>query len=122
MVVHDTPFLRIQQRLACGDLITASLDIEHWLSLQPNDAGALTTCAHLLRLSGRYQDAIAMLDRWLAAAPHFAPALVEMARLARIQGQLKRAHEWWEQAWRIEPEAGDWMAEWVELLLMAMNS
>jgi tetratricopeptide (TPR) repeat protein len=98
MVVHDTPFLRIQQRLACGDLITASQEIEHWLSLQPYDAGALTTCAHLLRLRWRYQDAAAMLDRSLAAAPHFVPALIEMGRLARIQGQLKRAHELWEQA------------------------
>jgi tetratricopeptide (TPR) repeat protein len=121
MAVHDTPFLRIQQRLACGDLITASQEIEHWLSLQPHDAGALTTCAHLLRLRGHYQDAAAMLGRSLAVAPRFAPALVEMARLARIQGQLKRAHELWEQAWRIEPEAGDWMGEWVELLQHLQN-
>ncbi|SOE74759.1 hypothetical protein SAMN05446635_5465 [Burkholderia sp. OK233] len=89
MVVHDTSFLRIQQRLACGDLIVASQEIELRLSLQPHDAGALTTCAHLLRLRRRYQDAVAALDRALAAMPNFVPALVEMARLARIQGQLK---------------------------------
>ena len=116
MIVLDTLFSRIQQRLAQGDLIAAAQEIAEWMDLQPEDAGALTACAHLLRLRGRYADAAAMLDRSLAVAPNFVPSLVEAARIARHAGQLDRALNWYEQAHRIAPDAVDWRGEWVELL------
>ena len=61
------------------------------MKLQPGDAGALTAHAFLLRLRGRYQDAVAVLERSLAIAPGFAPSLIEMARLARHEGLPERA-------------------------------
>lgn len=58
-----TPFLRIKQRLERGDLVHAAQEIDAWLALQPQDAGALTARAHLLRLCGRYDEALATLER-----------------------------------------------------------
>ena len=116
MIVLDTLFSRIQQRLVQGDLITAAQEIAEWMDLQPEDAGALTACVHLLRLRGCYADAAAMLDRSLVVAPNFVPSLVEAARIARHAGQLDRALKWYEQAHRIAPDAVDWRGEWIELL------
>ena len=117
MRAPSTPFLRIQRRLEQGDLVSAAREIDAWMTLQPPDAGALTACAHLLRLRGRYDEARAALERSLIIAPEFAPTLVEMARLAYREGQLQQAHEWYERAFRAAPDATVWLDAWIELLL-----
>ena len=120
--VPETPFSRIQRRLVRGDLITASREITAWMELQPGDAGALTAHAFLLRLRGRYQDAVAELERSLALAPGFAPSLIEMARLARRDGLSERACAWYEEAHRNAPDETEWFEEWGELLMQLGRS
>ena len=120
--VSETPFSRIQRRLVRGDLITASREITAWMKLQPGDAGALTAHAFLLRLRGRYQDAVAALERSLAIAPGFAPSLIEMARLARHDGSPERACAWYEEAHRKVPDETEWFEEWGELLMQLGRS
>ncbi|MFM0597850.1 tetratricopeptide repeat protein [Paraburkholderia dilworthii] len=84
--------------------------------MQPEDAGALTAHACLLRLRGHYREAGATLARSLAITRAFAPSAVEMARLARHDGLPARAHEWYEDAHRLAPDDDVWLDEWVELL------
>lgn len=118
-----TPFERIQQRLERGDLVHAAQEIDAWLALQPQDAGALTARAHLLRLCGRYDEALATLERSLAIAARFAPTHVELARLASREGALEHANAWYERAFQSAPqtayasESSDWLEAWLELLL-----
>lgn len=118
-----TPFERIQQRLERGDLVHAAQEIDAWLALQPQDAGALTAHAHLLRLCGRYDEALATLEQSLAIAAGFAPAHVELARLASREGALERANACYERAFQSAPqtayasESSTWLDAWLELLL-----
>lgn len=116
MTISDTPFSRIQQRLVRGELIAASREISAWMALQPDSAEALALYAHLLRLCGRYQEAVATLTRSLALAPEFAPSMIEMARLSHRDGQLERAHTWYDEAYRCAPDATEWLDEWCEIL------
>ncbi|NYH16680.1 tetratricopeptide repeat protein [Paraburkholderia bryophila] len=116
MTVSDTLFSRIRRLLLQGNLIAASREIAAWSDMQPEDAGALTAHACLLRLRGHYREAGATLARSLAITRAFAPSAVEMARLARHDGLPARAHEWYEDAHRLAPDDDVWLDEWVELL------
>ncbi|NML31014.1 tetratricopeptide repeat protein [Paraburkholderia antibiotica] len=116
MTASDTPFSRLQRRLARGDLIAASHEIADWMKRQPADAGALTAHAIVLRVLGRYPEAAAALECAVAIAPEFAPTLVELARLARRDGRFEQALAWYEQAHRHAPDETGWFEEWCELL------
>ena len=118
-------FGRIAGLIEAGDLVDAAHEIAHWRSAQPDDAGALTLAARVMRLCGRYDEATTTLDRALGIVPGFVPALVEMARTARTQGHAGPATEWFARAWQTRQttrgeygEYGDhdWPAEWMELL------
>ncbi|MGH8783103.1 tetratricopeptide repeat protein [Paraburkholderia sp.] len=130
-------FGRIAGLLEQGDLLGAARDISQWRREQPDDAGALTLAARLLRLRGRYAQAVATLEPSLAAVDRFAPALVEMARSTRALGQHAVALQWFERAWQARlmhtnrsdavaagSNADDkgnsergWPSEWVEVLV-----
>lgn len=118
-----TPFARIQQRLERGELVRAAEEIEAWLTLQPQDAAALTARAQLLRLRGRYDEARAALEQSLVIATAFAPTFVELARLASLEGTPERAHAWYERAFQsapqtaYAPESSGWLEAWLDLLL-----
>ncbi|WP_133646523.1 tetratricopeptide repeat protein [Paraburkholderia flava] len=119
-------FGRIAGLLEQGDLLGAARDIAQWRDAQPDDVGALTLAARLLRLRGRYAQAVATLEPALAVVGGFAPALVEIARSTRALGQHAVALQWFERAWaaRSGSDADDttdawrgWPSEWVELLV-----
>jgi tetratricopeptide (TPR) repeat protein len=116
MTAPDTPFSRIQRHLSRGDLLVASREIADWMERQPDDAGALTARAILLRLLGCHEEAAATLERSLGMTPGFAPSLVEAARQARRVGLAERAQEYYAKAHEQAPDDTGWFREWSELL------
>ena len=62
-------FGRIAGLIEAGDLVDAAHEIAHWRSAQPDDAGALTLAARVMRLCGRYGEASTTLDHALGVVP-----------------------------------------------------
>ncbi|WP_322009714.1 tetratricopeptide repeat protein [Paraburkholderia sp. J12] len=119
----QTRFERIQQSLTNGESVSAAKEIEAWQALQPKDAGALTAKAHLLRLRGRYSEALTTLERSLSVTTEFAPTHIELARLAAREGEFERANACYERAFQNSPQtaysskSSEWLDTWIELLL-----
>ena len=115
-------FEQIASVIERGDLIGAAHDIACWREARPDDAGALTLVARLLRLRGRCDEAVIVLHQALEIVADFAPTLVEMARTVHMQGQHGQAAEWFARGWqtqgRTRSQYGDedWPAEWIALL------
>lgn len=105
-----------QTRLEAGDLLAAAEEIEDWLARAPHCAEAWSAQAHLLRLLGHVDEAIAAAAHAVSLAPHLTAALLESARMARLTGHADEAADWYERAAECSDAPIEWYLEWLEVL------
>jgi len=100
-----------------GDLIAAAQAIEQWRAISPGDPQAGLRLSRVLRLRGRHDEAVTVLEGALANAPGFSGAMLDLARLSRELGRPEDAAMWYERAHLAQPEAAGWLEEWINVLL-----
>jgi tetratricopeptide (TPR) repeat protein len=107
----------VDEFLGRGDLIAASQAIAQWREISPDDPQACLRLSRVLRLRGRHDAAVNMLESVLARAPGFSDAMLDMARLSGELGRPEAAVMWYERAHLAQPEALGWLDEWINVLL-----
>lgn len=100
-----------------GDVISASRLLDIRAAADSSDPRLLVAASRFLSLLGRYVDARVLLDRALEVDPSYVDGLIERARLAVRMADDTRAEGWFRQARAAGATPGDWIVDWIDVLL-----
>ena len=114
---------QVDASLARGDLIAASLALEAHQAQDSHNPYELIALSQVMRLRGRYPQALNAIERAVEHNPMHVSVLVERARYALGTGDLTATDAWFERAWRdltqeqMQDADDAWVAEWLDVLM-----
>jgi tetratricopeptide (TPR) repeat protein len=114
---HPSRLDRAERLLEHGSLIEASQLLSPDRAMRSDDTRELMLTSWLLSLRGRFDDAFRLLDHAQQLDEDNVDTRVECARIAVRLGDDPTADAWFEHAYCRGASIGDWMDEWIDVLL-----